>query len=169
MSDRYLLTEEFLGSDLVIRPRADVDDVPDVATEWDAWPDDYLPPSEPATMSRAVIEWDGVIVGTMSWHAADYGPTMGSRAWNIGIALAPAFRGKGIGTRAQRLLAEHLLMTCERVEASTDVTNAAEQRSLERAGFTREGVLRSAQHRRDGIHHDLVVYSLIRSDLRGGT
>jgi RimJ/RimL family protein N-acetyltransferase len=46
----------------------------------------------------------------------------------------------------------------ERLEASTDVDNAAEQRALEGAGFTREGVLRSAQFR-DGAFHDLVLYS----------
>ena len=51
-----------------------------------------------------------------------------------------------------------------RVEASTDVTNLAEQRALEKAGFTREGVLRGAQHRADGVHHDLVGYAILRTD-----
>jgi len=31
-----------------------------------------------------------------------------------------------------------------RIEASTEITNIGEQRALERAGFTREGVLRGA-------------------------
>ena len=67
--------------------------------------------------------------------------------------------------RAQRLLAEHLLATTpsHRVEASTDVENVAEQRALERAGFVREGILRGAQFR-DGTWHDLVLFSLLRSD-----
>jgi RimJ/RimL family protein N-acetyltransferase len=43
------------------------------------------------------------------------------------------------------------------------VDNLAEQRALERAGFAREGVLRSAQFR-DGRFHDLVLYSRLRSD-----
>ena len=51
----------------------------------------------------------------------------------------------------------------ERLEASTDVDNAAEQRALDKAGFTREGVLRSAQFR-DGTFHDLVLYSRLRGD-----
>ena len=76
-------------------------------------------------------------------------------------------RGHGVGTVAQRLLARWLLATThvERIEASTDVTNVAEQKSLERAGFTREGVLRSAQKRADG-RHDLVAYSILPGDLR---
>jgi RimJ/RimL family protein N-acetyltransferase len=76
------------------------------------------------------------------------------------------YRGRGYGSRAQRLLAEHLFATTpsNRVEADTDVENAAEQRALERAGFTREGVVRGAQYRR-GRWHDLVLYSLLRSDV----
>jgi RimJ/RimL family protein N-acetyltransferase len=106
------------------------------------------------------------VVGVVSWHREAYGPTAGSHAWNIGIGLIPTVRGHGIGTVAQRLLAEWLLETTyvDRIEASTDVENIAEQRSLERAGFTQEGILRSAQERADG-RHDLFVYSLVREDL----
>ena len=50
-----------------------------------------------------------------------------------------------------------------RVEASTDITNSAELRALEKAGFTREGVLRKAQWR-NGDWHDLVVYSKLRGE-----
>jgi RimJ/RimL family protein N-acetyltransferase len=52
----------------------------------------------------------------------------------------------------------------QRVEASTDVENVAEQRSLEKAGYQREGVLRRAQYRA-GDWHDLVVYSVLRGEL----
>ena len=95
-----------------------------------------------------------------------YGPNPGSHAWNIGIGLAPASRGHGVGAVAQRLLAEWLLATTatSRIEASTDVANIAEQKALERAGFVREGTLRSAQRRADG-RHDLYGYSLLRTDL----
>jgi len=50
-----------------------------------------------------------------------------------------------------------------RVEASTDVENLAEQRSLEKAGFRREGIQRGSQFRA-GAYHDLVVYSRLRND-----
>ena len=114
-----------------------------------------------------VVEVGGHLAGSVSWHAVGYGPNPQSRAWNIGIELHPDFRGQGFGTQAQKLLVGMLFATtdAERVEASTDVTNLAEQRCLEKAGFTCEGILRAAQWRR-GVWHDLVSYSRLRSDPR---
>lgn len=108
----------------------------------------------------------GALLGGVSWHAVDYGGTVSSSAWNIGIALLPEARGRGAGTLAQRMLVDHLFATTEldRIEASTDVDNLAEQRALEKAGFRREGVLRGAQLR-GGIRRDLVHYGLVRGDL----
>jgi len=84
----------------------------------------------------------------------------------FGGRVAVRARGHGYGTEAQRLLAALLfrLFDIERIEASTDVESIAEQRSLEKAGFTREGILRHAQWRA-GAHHDLVSYSILRKDL----
>ena len=95
-----------------------------------------------------------------------YGPNEQSHALNVGAALYPDARGQGFGTEAQRLLAELLLeqFEVERIEASTDVDNIPEQRSLDKAGFTREGVIRRAQFRASG-YHDLVNYSFVRDDL----
>jgi RimJ/RimL family protein N-acetyltransferase len=108
---------------------------------------------------------DNVPIGAVSWHRVGYGPNEGSAAWNIGISLIPSARGHGFGAEAQRLLADYLFETTgfDRVEASTDVENTAEQRSLEKAGFVREGLLRGAQAREDG-RHDLVNYARLRSD-----
>jgi len=155
-----IATAEVYGHRCVIRPRSDDDTCPDDSSEWDAWDDSERVPGD---HQRAVIVVDGAIIGTMSWHAVHYGPTVGSRAWSMGIALTPKWRGQGWGTIAQRLLSDHLLETAHRVEASTDIDNVAEQRSLEKAGFTREGVLRAAQLRADGLHHDLVMYARVRS------
>jgi RimJ/RimL family protein N-acetyltransferase len=104
-------------------------------------------------------------LGTVSWHQERYGPNDGSSAWNIGISLTPEARGHGYGTEAQRLLAEYLFATTsvDRVEASTDVENYPEQRSLEKAGFIREAVLRGVQFRA-GARHDLVNYARLRTD-----
>jgi len=155
-----IATTEVDGHRCVLRPRAEDDVCPDDSSEWDAWDDGERVPGD---HHRAVIVIDGVIIGTMSWHAVHYGPTIGSRAWSMGIALAPEWRGQGWGTIAQRLLADHLLESAHRVEASTDLANVAEQRSLEKAGFDREGILRRAQLRADGLHHDLVMYARVRS------
>ncbi|MCD5311513.1 GNAT family N-acetyltransferase [Kineosporia babensis] len=104
-------------------------------------------------------------VGTIGWHPVHYGPNRGSQALNLGIALAPAARGKGVGSAAPRLACAWLFghTTVNRIEASTDVTNRPAQRALEKAGFTREGILRGAQFR-SGEWHDLVQYSRLRHD-----
>lgn len=144
---------------VVLRMRTDDDPCPDASSPWEDWGDGEFVPGD---HHRAVVLLDGAIIGTMSWHAVFYGPTIGSRAWSMGIALAPPWRGQGWGSIAQRLLAEYLLGSADRVEASTDVDNVVEQRSLEKAGFEREGILRQAQSRADG-QHDLVMYARTRS------
>jgi RimJ/RimL family protein N-acetyltransferase len=58
-------------------------------------------------------------------------------------------------------LLEHTFV--ERIQASTEAANAAEQRALEKAGFTREGVLRRACFR-GGAWRDMVVFSKLRGE-----
>ena len=109
---------------------------------------------------------DGTPVGTVGWRRVHvYGPRPKSDAWQIGIELIPAARGQGLGTDAQRLVARYLFEATDlnRVEASTDIENVADHRSLEKAGYVREGVARQAQFR-GACHHDLVYYSRLRSD-----
>lgn len=107
----------------------------------------------------------GELLGGLAWRPVDHGGTVGCTAWNIGIGLLPEARGRGVGTAAQRLVADHLFATTgvDRVEASTAVGNVAEQKALEKAGFRREGVLRGAQLR-GGERHGLVHYSRLRTD-----
>ena len=108
----------------------------------------------------------GAPIGTVGWRrVVVYGPSPHSDAFQIGIELIPSARGKGFGTEAQRLLADWLFATTEinRVEASTDAANIPEQRSLAKAGYAREGVMRGAQFR-GGEYHDLVYYARLRSD-----
>lgn len=153
-----------------LRSRRDDDALPSDSSPWDDWGMPYA--TDLPTPTRLVVmvshpDGSSEPVGTMSWIPVYYGPTIGCRAWSIGIGLAAPWRGRGIGTLVQRALADHLLATTdvERIEASTDVENVVEQRSLEKAGFVREGVTRSAQWRADGGHHDLVMFSRVRKDL----
>ncbi len=112
----------------------------------------------------AVIRGADTYVGDVGWRRVVTGP--GSFSWNIGIGLLAKERGKGYGTRAQRLLAEYLFSHTKvnRIEAGTEVTNVGEQRALEKAGFTREGVLRGSCFRA-GAWRDMVSYSILRSDV----
>jgi RimJ/RimL family protein N-acetyltransferase len=88
-----------------------------------------------------------------------------SFCWTIGALIAAGARGRGHGAAAQRLLAGYLFAHTQmaRIEATTEVANTAEQRALEKAGFTREGVLR-AVHFRDGQWRDDVMYSMLRHE-----
>jgi RimJ/RimL family protein N-acetyltransferase len=105
-------------------------------------------------------------LGFVSWYKVPATP--GCYYWNIGIALLPEARGKGHGSQAQRMLAKYLFAhtTVQRIEAATEVGNVAEQRALEKAGFTREGVHRSVGWR-DGAYRDGVWYSMLRTDQPG--
>jgi len=105
-------------------------------------------------------------IGTVSWHRVGYGPAGESDAWNIGIELIADARGHGHGVEAQALVARYLFehTLANRVEAQTDIDNIAEQRALDKAGFTREGIARGSQFRA-GAYHDLVTYSVLRGDL----
>ena len=114
---------------------------------------------------------DGILVvargedrlGIVSWRKVPSTP--GYYYWNIGIVLLPEARGKGYGTQAQRLLARYLFAhtTVHRIWAGTKVDNIAEQKVLEKAGFTREGITRATGWR-DGAGRDGVIYSLRRTD-----
>ena len=140
---------------------------PEVEGEWDTYDDaEAMLDGRHYNGGGRIIELpDGTAVGQVSWIQVPHGPNERSLAWVIGIVLLPIHRGHGFGASAQRLLADQLLneSRANRVEASTDVRNLAEQRSLSLAGFTREGIRRSALWR-GGEWHDQVVYSRLRTD-----
>jgi RimJ/RimL family protein N-acetyltransferase len=79
----------------------------------------------------------------------------------IGYWLFPSARGRGVATRIARLLAEHaFVLGVLRVEAYVNVGNAASDRVPERAGYAREGVVRSLP-RPDVTRVDKTLYSLL--------
>ena len=86
---------------------------------------------------------------------------------SVGYWLLEDGRGKGRATRAVRLMASWALpeMRLGRLQLHTDPENVASQRVAERAGFTREGVLRAYNGRGDDTRADAVVYSLLPQDL----
>lgn len=145
----------------------------DPASPFEDWSGDPPPGTAPAEVlppapgSGELVVTDDVDApfGTVSWRPVAYGPSAGSQALDIGISLRPYARGQGHGSRAQRLLADYLFATTtvHRVQASTDLDNAAERTALLRAGFTLEGVLRGAQWRA-GRYRDLAGYARLRSD-----
>jgi len=79
----------------------------------------------------------------------------------IGYWLYPQARGRGIATKVARALAEYAFtIGVQRVTAYVTVGNRESERVLERAGFTREGVLRSMP-KSDGGRVDKTIFSLL--------
>jgi len=83
----------------------------------------------------------------------------------IGYWLIERARGRGLGSRAVALLARWAVTDArlERVQALVEPDNIASQRILEKAGFRREGHLRSYLVF-DRRRADALIYSLLPSD-----
>jgi RimJ/RimL family protein N-acetyltransferase len=133
----------------------------DPCTRRRRWEKDHFLGAESSALAVEVAS--GEIAGLVSWNDVRRGGSPGA-CLEIGAALMPEHRGRGIGTAAQRQLVDYLLAytTAHRLEAWTEVENLAEQHVLERIGFQREGVLREVGWR-DGAWRDAVVYGLLRS------
>lgn len=111
-----------------------------------------------------MIEADAETVGFVSWNKVQTGHTV--HVFHFGISLFSHARGRGLGTAAQLLLARYLFAhsPVHRIQATTEAENFAEQRSLEKAGFVREAVLKEHTYR-DGAWRDEVLYRMLRSEL----
>jgi ribosomal-protein-alanine N-acetyltransferase len=103
----------------------------------------------------AICESDGICVGHVWANVPPDEPTAAA----IGYWLLPAARGRGLATRAVRLLSEWLV--AERgvttLRLFTDPGNAASQGVAERGGFTRIG-LEKGREELDGRSVDRVRF-----------
>lgn len=113
------------------------------------------------------IEAETRLVGDIQARCSDQAMPPG--VWEIGLDLwQPSDRGRGLGSEAVRLITSHLFEAegAHRVQATTDVGNAAMRRSLERCGFTFEGVLRGFMPIAEGPPKDYAMYATTRHDRR---
>jgi RimJ/RimL family protein N-acetyltransferase len=114
-------------------------------------------------LQLAISDVDGdELLGTIALLRCEWP----DRRCEIGYWVASWARGRGVATRALNLLAPWSLRTLglARLTLTADVENVASQRVAERSGFQREGVLR-AYEQAHGATRDLVIYSLLPSDL----
>jgi RimJ/RimL family protein N-acetyltransferase len=114
-------------------------------------------------LALAIVEpGDGALLGGCGLARFDWV----ERRVEIGYWVAREQRRRSIGTRAVGLLSRWTLTSLgmERVELLTDPANEASIGLAERAGFKREGLLRSYRRRGTG-RWDLVMHSLLASDL----
>ena len=82
-----------------------------------------------------------------------------------GYHVVEARRGRGLATAALRLIARWTFaeLPVTRLQLTTHLDNPGSQRVAEKAGFTREGVLRAWADQR-GARPDLVMWSLLPGD-----
>ena len=88
----------------------------------------------------------------------------------IGYWLRQDARGRGLTTRAAALISGWVFheLHCQRLQLRADELNVPSQRVAEKAGFRREGVLRSVHfNARQNRRVDFVMYSMLPSELPG--
>ena len=109
----------------------------------------------------AVDAGTGEVVGAGMLHHLD----ADRRIVEIGYFVLPHARGRGVATTIAGALAEHAFsLGVERVAAYVNVGNSASERVVERAGFTREGVVRSMP-KPDGQRVDKTLFSLLPGEV----
>jgi RimJ/RimL family protein N-acetyltransferase len=88
-----------------------------------------------------------------------------NRAAHLGIALRPAYRGRGLGGDVVRVLCEYgfAVRGMQRLQLETGADNAAMRAAAVRAGFTLEGTLRKSAWVY-GNFCDEVIYGLLRDE-----
>lgn len=132
------------------------------ATEWIRKRHDRYQHGEQLTFAIGQSESDlllgAIWLGRFHWEA---------RRAEFGYWVTAGERGKGVATRAITLVSGWAFseMNLLRVQILAPVENPSSQRVAEKAGFVKEGLLRSYR-RIAGEPTDLVMYSRLRSELK---
>ena len=134
-------------------------DVPICVEKTEKWFDSHQGED---TRYDAVIEADGVPVGTIGLLSIDYK----NRKAEYYIAMGEtAYKGKGVAKEASRLILEYGFerLGLNRIYLFTESENVVAQKLFERVGFVREGVIRQDILSR-GKYADRIVYGFLRED-----
>lgn len=130
----------------------------------------YLAAHEHARQRGELIEFavveprdDTIVLGGASLNNVH----LQERRAAIGYWLTPNARGRGVATRAVRLISRWAFedLKLARLELTCGPDNHASQSVAERCGFTREGVLRSHLPFKGG-RRGTVIYGLLPGELR---
>lgn len=160
------------------RTAADTDVLFEIAADLDTWEErspDFPAPTERAAFVarldasesdtsrrnvRFVIDVDGEPAGSVS--LSDFDDL--ARHAEIGVAVAPGFRGQGVGTAAVAQMVEFAFVRCNlrRVHLQAIASNLGALRAYEKAGFVVEGHQREHAWVR-GAYEDIVLMGILRS------
>ena len=110
---------------------------------------------------RFVIDADGTPVGSVTL----FGQDELARHAEVGIALVPEARGRGIGTAAIALIVEFAFVrrNLRRLHLEAIASNTGAIRAYEKAGFAHEGRQREHAWVR-GRYEDIVRMGMLRSE-----
>ena len=161
--------------DVVLRPFVD-EDVPAIVAacqdpeipRWTSVPTPYTEADAraflmgaPSVHTFAVVDRDtGALLGSVGFQVLDH-----SRA-TFGYWVAREARGRGVATRALRLLVRHAAHEhgLARLQLIVEPENVASIRVAENAGFQREALLRSYIELH-GRRRDVYLYALLADDV----
>jgi RimJ/RimL family protein N-acetyltransferase len=122
------------------------------------------------TMAAFAVEVEG-IEGPVGGVGVRFFGGLDEGCAEVGYWVAEEARGRDVATAATRLASAWAFEShaeLARLQLRADVENAASNRVAEKAGFTREGLLRAQRHNtRLGRRVDFVMWSLLRVELEG--
>jgi [ribosomal protein S5]-alanine N-acetyltransferase len=116
-------------------------------------------------LTTFAIDVDGEAVGGIGFSP---GTDVERYSAEIGYWLGEPFWGRGIAPEAVRLVSQYAFDTCNvlRLFALPFADNVRSTRVLEKAGYTREAILRSSSVK-SGVPRDQALYALINPAWRG--
>jgi RimJ/RimL family protein N-acetyltransferase len=128
------------------------------------WPADEAPSASDA----AVFAVTELATGKLAGEALLWGIDLHNRSAHVGLALRPAFRGRGLGGDTVLVLCRYgfAIRGLHRLQLETLADNRAMLAAAVRAGFTREGVARGSSWV-NGQWMDDVIFGLLDTEFSG--
>ena len=127
----------------------------------------YAVKDRPAAGSEFAAEFSVVerATGDLAGEAVLWGMDRHNRSAHVGLALRPAFRGRGLSIEVLHVLAKYGLdiLGLNRLQLETTADNAEMLAAASRVGYRREGVLRQSAWV-DGAFVDEVVMSVLAAE-----
>jgi RimJ/RimL family protein N-acetyltransferase len=128
------------------------------------WPGEEAPSGSDAAVFAVVELATGELAGEALLWAVD----LHNRSAHLGLSLRPAARGRGLGEDTVRVLTRYgfAIRGLHRLQLETLTDNHAMIAAAERAGFTREGVIRGSSWV-NARWADDVIFGLLDTEYSG--
>ncbi|MFA5327348.1 MAG: GNAT family protein [Prolixibacteraceae bacterium] len=135
------------------------------ANELEKWVDDAISQTENGSRLAFTIvdKTSGKIAGSTSLGNISLRDRRAEIGWTW---LGTEFQGKGANSQTKYLLLNYCFefLKFERVEIKTDILNIPARKTLQRIGFTEEGILRSHTLMTHNRRRDTIYYSVLKGE-----